>query len=109
VIPTLQADQMAGQWYSRALELPPIVDNNKSRSTFQKIYDFNVMKVKGGKFGAMNGMHPNGTLDTTSMQSREIWTGVTYSIAAAMIQEGMKDQAFTVAEGVFLAGWSDLG
>jgi non-lysosomal glucosylceramidase len=64
------------------------------------------MKVKGGKFGAMNGMHPNGTLDTTSMQSREIWTGVTYSIAAAMIQEGMKDQAFTVQAGLTLGNGS---
>jgi non-lysosomal glucosylceramidase len=43
------------------------------------------------------------------MQSWEIWTGVTYVVAAAMIHEGMNEQAFTAAEGVFLAGWSDLG
>lgn len=105
----LQADQMAGQWYAWASGLPPIFDDYKARSALQKIYDFNVMKVKGGKWGAVNGMHSNGKVDETCMQSREIWTGVTYAVAAAMIHEGMNEQAFTAAEGVFLAGWSDLG
>jgi non-lysosomal glucosylceramidase len=106
---SIQADQMAGQWYAWASGLPPIFDDYKARSALQKIYDFNVMKVKGGKWGAVNGMHSNGKVDETCMQSREIWTGVTYAVAAAMIHEGMNEQAFTAAEGVFLAGWSDLG
>lgn len=100
---------MAGQWYAWASGLPPLFDDAKARSALQKIYDFNVMKVKGGRLGAVNGMHPNGKVDETCMQSREVWTGVTYALAAAMIHEGMLDQAFRAAEGVFLAGWSDLG
>jgi hypothetical protein len=106
---SIQADQMAGQWYAWASGLPPIFDDYKARSALQKVYDFNVMKIKGGKWGAVNGMHSNGKVDETCMQSREIWTGVTYAVAAAMIHEGMNEQAFTAAEGVFLAGWSDLG
>ncbi|KAG0621376.1 hypothetical protein M758_3G014900 [Ceratodon purpureus] len=106
---SIQADQMAGQWYTWASGLPPLFDDYKARSALQKVFDFNVMKVKGGKWGAANGMHPSGKVDETCMQSREIWTGVTYAAAAAMIHEGMNDQAFTAAEGVFLAGWSDLG
>jgi non-lysosomal glucosylceramidase len=51
---------MAGQWYAWASGLPPIFDDYKARSALQKIYDFNVMKVKGGKWGAVNGMHSNG-------------------------------------------------
>ncbi|CAK9198079.1 unnamed protein product [Sphagnum troendelagicum] len=106
---SIQTDQMAGQWYAWASGLPPLFDDAKARSALQKIYDFNVMKVKGGRYGAVNGMHPNGRVDETSMQSREIWTGVTYALSAAMIHEGMHEQAFRAAEGVFLAGWSDLG
>jgi uncharacterized protein (DUF608 family) len=106
---SIQADQMAGQWYAWASGLPPLFDDAKARSALQKIYDFNVMKVKGGRLGAVNGMHPNGKVDETCMQSREVWTGVTYAVAAAMIHEGMHEQAFRAAEGVFTAGWSDLG
>ncbi|XP_024382229.1 uncharacterized protein [Physcomitrium patens] len=106
---SVQADQLAGQWYAWASGLPPLFDDYKARSALQKVFDFNVMKVKGGKWGAANGMHPNGKVDETCMQSREIWTGVTYAASAAMIHEGMVEQAFTAAQGVFLAGWSDLG
>nr|GEU88907.1 non-lysosomal glucosylceramidase-like isoform X2 [Tanacetum cinerariifolium] len=40
--------------------LPNLFDDNKIRSSLQKIYDFNVMKVRGGRMRAVNGMHPNG-------------------------------------------------
>eukprot|EP00246_Nothoceros_aenigmaticus_P007625 TRINITY_DN2156_c0_g1_i1.p1 TRINITY_DN2156_c0_g1~~TRINITY_DN2156_c0_g1_i1.p1 ORF type:complete len:296 (+),score=57.79 TRINITY_DN2156_c0_g1_i1:57-890(+) len=106
---SIQADMMAGQWYAWASGLPPLFDDRKARSALQKIYDFNVLKVKGGKMGAVNGMHPDGKVDETAMQSREVWTGVTYSLAAAMIHEGMMEQAFTTAEGIYLAGWLDFG
>ncbi|XP_024514896.1 non-lysosomal glucosylceramidase isoform X1 [Selaginella moellendorffii] len=106
---SIQADQMAGQWYAWASGLPPLFDDYKARSALQRIYDYNVMKVKGGKLGAVNGMHPNGRVDETAMQSREIWSGVTYAAAAAMIHEGMLEQAFTTAEGIYNAGWSDSG
>ena len=59
--------------------------------------------------GAVNGMHPNGKVDETCMQSREIWTGVTYSLAATMLLHGMEHQGFTTAEGIFIAGWSEEG
>ncbi|KAH9680922.1 non-lysosomal glucosylceramidase [Citrus sinensis] len=88
---SIQTDQLAGQ------------------CTLQKIFDFNVMKVKGGRMGAVNGMHPNGKVDETCMQSREIWTGVTYGVAATMILAGMEKEAFTTAEGIFTAGWSEEG
>ena len=37
--------------------------------------------------GAVNGMNPDGTVDLYSMQSEEMWMGVTYSLAATMIAE----------------------
>ncbi|GLU08723.1 hypothetical protein SLE2022_256190 [Rubroshorea leprosula] len=106
---SIQADQLAGEWYTASSGLPPLFEDFKRRSALQKIYDFNVMKVKGGRMGAVNGMHPNGKVDETCMQSREIWTGVTYAVAANMILAGMEEQAFTAAEGIFIAGWSEEG
>ncbi|XP_054803001.1 uncharacterized protein LOC129306418 isoform X1 [Prosopis cineraria] len=106
---SIQADQLAGQWYARACGLPPIVDSNKARSALQMVYNYNVMKVKDGKRGAVNGMLPDGKVDMSSMQSREIWSGVTYAVAAAMIQEDMIDMAFQTASGVYETAWSDHG
>ncbi|KAM0901697.1 hypothetical protein ACQ4PT_019812 [Festuca glaucescens] len=106
---SIHADQLAGQWYAKACGLSPIVDKDKSQSALEKIYSFNVMKFKDGKRGAMNGMWPDGTLDMTSMQSREIWPGVTYALAATMIQEGLVEEGFKTAEGVYHAAWSPEG
>ncbi|XP_015697380.1 non-lysosomal glucosylceramidase-like isoform X2 [Oryza brachyantha] len=106
---SIQADQLAGQWYAASSGLPPLFDEQKIRSALQKIFEFNVMKVKGGRLGAVNGMTPSGKVDETCMQSREIWTGVTYGVAANMLLHGMEHQAFTTAEGIFIAGWSEDG
>ncbi|XP_071706483.1 uncharacterized protein [Rutidosis leptorrhynchoides] len=106
---SIQADQLAGQWYTASSGLPNLFDDSKIQSSLQKIFDFNVMKVKGGRMGAVNGMHPNGKVDETCMQSREVWTGVTYGVAATMIHAGMEQEGFTTAEGIFTAGWSEDG
>ena len=37
--------------------------------------------------GAVNGARPDGSIDITSIQSEEFWTGVTYSVAAVMIHQ----------------------
>uniref|UniRef100_A0A0D6QZ21 NLGase n=2 Tax=Araucaria cunninghamii TaxID=56994 RepID=A0A0D6QZ21_ARACU len=106
---SIQADQLAGQWYARASGLLPIVDDDKAQSALDKVYQFNVMKLNHGKLGAVNGMRADGKVDLSAMQSREIWTGVTYAVAAAMIHEGMVEQAFKTAEGVFESSWSENG
>ncbi|KAG2556731.1 hypothetical protein PVAP13_8NG192000 [Panicum virgatum] len=106
---SIQADQLAGQWYANACGLFPIVDKDKAQSALERIYSFNVMKFKDGTRGAMNGMWPDGTLDMSAMQSREIWPGVTYALAATMIQEGMVKQGFKTAEGIYHAAWSPEG
>ncbi|PWZ56622.1 hypothetical protein Zm00014a_001397 [Zea mays] len=106
---SIQADQLAGQWYAASSGLPPLFDEHKIRTALQKIFEFNVMKVKGGRMGAVNGMTPKGKVDETCMQSREIWTGVTYAVAANMLLHGMEHQGFTTAEGIFTAGWSEEG
>lgn len=95
--------------YARACGLSSIVDENKATSALQTVFKYNVMKVKDGKRGAVNGMLPDGKVDMSSMQSREIWSGVTYAVAATMIQEGMIDMAFQTASGVYEAAWAKDG
>ncbi|WCJ34837.1 Beta-glucosidase GBA2 type family protein [Euphorbia peplus] len=106
---SIQADQLCGQWYARACGLCPIVDEEHLKSALEKIYNFNVLKVKDGARGAVNGMLPNGKVDMSAMQSREIWPGVTYALAATMIQEDMVETAFKTAGGVYETAWSREG
>ncbi|KAJ6696921.1 hypothetical protein OIU85_003296 [Salix viminalis] len=106
---SIQADQLAGQWYARACGLSPVIDGDKVRKALEKIYEFNVLKVKGGTRGAVNGMLPDGRVDLTALQAKEIWPGVTYALSASMIQEGMEEMAFQTAAGIYKAAWSEEG
>jgi non-lysosomal glucosylceramidase len=47
----------------------------------------NVMAFGNGKLGAVNGMTRLGQVEIVSMQSEEIWTGVTHGLASTMIME----------------------
>lgn len=95
--------------YARACGLLPIADEAKVKKALEKIYDFNVLNVKGGTCGAMNGIQPDGRIDIFALQAREIWPGVTYALAASMIQEEMVDMAFQTAAGVYEVAWSEGG
>ncbi|KAK1609620.1 hypothetical protein QYE76_033293 [Lolium multiflorum] len=106
---SIMADQLAGQWYARACGLDPIVEEDKARSALGTVLDYNVMRVQGGAVGAVNGMRPDGAVDTSSTQSKEVWPGVTYGVAAAMIHEGMPEAAFQTAKGAHDAGWGRDG
>ncbi|XP_019084047.1 PREDICTED: non-lysosomal glucosylceramidase isoform X1 [Camelina sativa] len=106
---SILADQLAGQWYARACGLKPITKEEWIRKALETIYEFNVMKVRGGTRGAVNGMSPDGQVDTNSLVSKEVWAGTTYSVAACMIQEGERDKGFQTASGIYEAVWSDRG
>ncbi|XP_078434304.1 beta-glucosidase, GBA2 type family protein isoform X2 [Wolffia australiana] len=106
---SIQADQLAGHWYARACGLEGLLEEEEARSALEKVYQFNVMKVKEGTRGAVNGMRPDGSVDRSAMQSREVWPGVTFAVAAAMIQEGMLEAGFRTAEGVYRTAWSEQG
>nr|GMD11333.1 non-lysosomal glucosylceramidase isoform X2 [Ipomoea batatas] len=106
---SIQADQLAGQWYARVCGLEPIVDEQQARTALETIFNFNVLKVKDGRRGAVNGMQPNGEVDLSCMQAREVWSGVTYAVAAGMIHEDMVDLAFKTASGVYETVWSEKG
>lgn len=106
---SIMADQMAGQWYARACGLPPIVPEEHARSALNTVFEFNVKRFENGEMGAVNGMRPDGKVDATSMQSQEVWTGVTYAVAAAMLQEGLKREAYKTAQGIYKMTYHELG
>jgi non-lysosomal glucosylceramidase len=58
----------------------------------------------------VNGMRPGtGKVDQSSMQSREVWTGTTYAVAAAMLQEYGAEQAEEKKAAVEKAAGEEAG
>jgi non-lysosomal glucosylceramidase len=62
-------------------------DKDRVDSVLDTIFKKNVMEFGEGKLGAVNGMTKSGELEISSMQSEEVWTGVTYSLSSTMIME----------------------
>ena len=97
----IQADQLAGQWYARMTGLGDLVPMQMQRKALKTIYDFNVMKFANGEMGAVNGIAPDGTLLSSNEQVREVWTGTAYALAALMLADGLKDEGYRTAWGVY--------
>jgi non-lysosomal glucosylceramidase len=106
---SIMADQLAGHWYAHACGLPPIVRSDRARKALETIFKFNVLHFAQGTMGAVNGMHPNGKVDTSSTQSAEVWTGTTYALAALMIYEGLLGEALQTAEGIYQVTYKTRG
>ncbi|CAF2632217.1 unnamed protein product [Rotaria sp. Silwood2] len=99
---SIMSDQLAGFWYLRLCG-HKYEDFEKDRvdSTLNKIFKTNVMQFGNGKLGAVNGMTKAGQLEIVSMQSEEVWTGVTYGLSSTMIMEDFKHEAFLTSEGIY--------
>ncbi len=106
---SIMADQLAGQWYARACGLEGIVPSDHARAALRKIFAFNVQKFHRGEAGALNGMRPDGTYDDSNLQALETWIGVTFALAACMLQEGLPEEALATARGVYWSIYRDLG
>lgn len=113
---TIMADQLCGHWYLKSCGFDYEVYPKKNvRTTLESIYRNNVLGFCGGRIGAVNGFISNlntnngsdavsekcGHVDTSSIQAEEVWTGVTYALAATMMQEGMFEEAFQTAGGLY--------
>ena len=105
----IMAEQLAGQWYANLTGLGDIVAREMRRSALQHIFDYNVMKFQNGTMGAVNGIAANGDILHENEQVEEVWTGTTFGVASHMLSEGMRDQAFKTAEGVYNVVWKDRG
>ncbi len=98
---SIMADQLAGQWYADLCGLPPIVPVEHARSALETVYRYNVQGFQEGMMGAVNGIRPDGTLYTDAEQAEEVWTGVTYALAAFMLHQGLDEAAWRTAWGVY--------
>ncbi len=96
----IQADQLAGQWYANMLGLGDLVPHEMQLSAAKKIFDLNVMKFAGGQMGAANGMAADGSI-IDNEQAKEVWAGTTLGFAALLLSEGMNDQAYKTAWGLY--------
>jgi non-lysosomal glucosylceramidase len=97
----VQADQLAGQWYATMTGLGDIVPKQMRVSALHKIFDLNVMRFNNGEMGAVNGMGADGQLITTNEQVHEVWVGTTFGLAALMLQDGLRDEAYKTASGIY--------
>lgn len=97
----IQADQLAGQWYANTIGLGEIVPSDMQHKALKKIFDFNVMKFAKGEMGAVNGIAADGTIIKSNEQVQEVWGGTTFGLAALMLSDGMKDEGYRTAWGVY--------
>uniref|UniRef100_H2YFK8 Glucosylceramidase n=1 Tax=Ciona savignyi TaxID=51511 RepID=H2YFK8_CIOSA len=110
---SVMADQCAGQWFLLASGVKPpnpqVLPDDRVKSALHKVFSLNVEKYHGGSHGAVNGMRPHGVVDNSSVQSNEVWTGVTYALAATMIHKGMLKEGFRTASGIYRSCWQRYG
>jgi len=108
---SIMADQLCGWFYliASGLEVDLPFEESHAKAALAVIHENNVLKYENGSCGAVNGMRPTGILDTSSPQSEEVWTGVTYALAALMIHRGMHLQGFSTAEGMYRTLWEEFG
>ena len=105
----VQADQLAGQWYADMTGLGDLVPKEMRQKALKKIYDYNVMRFAKGEMGAVNGMGADGTIIKTNEQVQEVWTGTTFGVAALMLSEGMKDEGYRTAWGIYHTSYETQG
>ena len=98
---SVQADQLAGQWYANMTGLGDLVPPQMQVAAAKKIYAFNVMKFGDGQMGAANGMSVDGSIIRDNEQALEVWAGTSFGVAALMLSEGMKDEAYRTAWGIY--------
>lgn len=97
----IMADQLCGHWYLRCSGFNyEVFPKDKVLLSLRTIFENNVQKFANCEMGAVNGF-ALGEVDTTAVQSEEIWTGVTYALASMMIHEGMVEEAWLTAGGMY--------
>ena len=98
---SIMSDQLAGQWYANLTHLGDLVPANMRVSALKKIFEFNVMKFGNGDMGALNGMAADGRVLTDNEQIQEVWVGTTFGLCGEMVAEGLRQEAFATAKGIY--------
>lgn len=98
---SIQADQLAGQWYANMTGLGDLVPREMQLAALGSIFDLNVMKFGGGDMGAANGMTPDGSIIRDNEQAPEVWVGTSLGLAALLLSEGLTDEGYHTAWGLY--------
>ena len=94
------ADSMLADTYLRLLDLKPITDEAKGKSTLDRIFHTNY-KANSPLLGAANLVHKDGSpLDEFNFQAHDVWIGIQYSIASGMILHKSFDEARDLVESM---------
>ncbi|XP_065168784.1 LOW QUALITY PROTEIN: non-lysosomal glucosylceramidase [Atheta coriaria] len=104
------ADQLCGHWYLKSSGCNyEVFPEDKVKSSLRTVFENNVMKFQDGTMGAVNGFTASGSKDVITLQSEEVWIGVTYALAATMLQEGLEEEAWQTAGGLYKTMSQRLG
>jgi non-lysosomal glucosylceramidase len=108
---TVMSDQLCGHVHLLLTNTPTLLKQERVKHALKKIIELNVHKYKQitSFGGAVNGMRPDGHIDHHHVQTKEVWTGVTYLLAATLILEGQKEEGFEIAKGIYETCWKRLG
>lgn len=104
----VMADQLCGQFYAQILEIPDIVPPDRAKSALKTVYESCFLNfsdrsemLSGNPIGIVNGIRPDGIPENPdATHPLEVWTGINFGLAAFMLQSGMSDEAFKIAEAV---------
>uniref|UniRef100_A0A8R1IB46 DUF608 domain-containing protein n=1 Tax=Caenorhabditis japonica TaxID=281687 RepID=A0A8R1IB46_CAEJA len=102
----VMADQLCGFWALKTMDEQVKIEDDMIKSALDTIFKYNVQMHDNGKCGAVNGFLTSESVDGSSIQSEEVWAGITYALSAMMIEKGMDEQAFKTSEGLFNTIWT---
>lgn len=77
--------QLNGQWYADLLDLGWTADPAKIRKAISHILTHN---GEPSRFGLVNSVNPDGSLDASNDHSKNIWSGMNYAFMSLCISQG---------------------
>jgi non-lysosomal glucosylceramidase len=99
--PVVMADQLCGDFYARLLGLPPVVADERARSSLRAIREACFEGFEGGRLGVANGLRRDGTpLDPNGTHPLEVWTGINFGLAAYYRLMGETSTALAITTAV---------
>lgn len=102
----IMSDQLCGQWYAKACGLPGIVSDEHAVEAWRTIYETNFKQFENGEIGPVNVIFPDGAYDNRTNQTREVWVGTAWSVAAGMVQQGLIREAEEIGYSLYNTIWN---
>jgi non-lysosomal glucosylceramidase len=104
----VMADQLAGTWYARLLDLPLPHPDGRAERALETVLDSNFRGFAKGRLGPVNGRSPDGG-PVGSEQADEVWVGAAWSMASLALLLGRDAEAWQLAEALHRTLYEDSG